>query len=149
MWVTSTEGVPWMKLWGLSVSSCILRQVNRLPRNWSRREVYCYVLVSAALSLNSRQILHYKDFFLKKEDRNPELKDQEWSKHWTEAAADRWTATCLYFELFFLLKGGKQLSQTFRFFFLSLFVFLADSCLRQDAASTGDLILFAHTLSAS
>lgn len=36
-----------------------------------------------------------------------------------------------------MLKGGKQLSQTFSF----SFVFSADSCLRQDAASTGDLAL--------
>lgn len=51
------------------------------------------------------------------------------------------------FKLFFMLKGGKQLSQTFLFLFVFLslsFVFLADSCLRQDAASTGDLTLFTH-----
>ena len=75
------------------------------------------------------------------------IRDCEWSKVQLTAAARHCAVNCIS------AKGGKnnftKLSSSSLFFFLFCFVFfphsfvfLADSCLRQDAASTGDLALF-------
>lgn len=49
MWVTSTEGVPRMNLWVLSVSGCSLL-VSELLTHWSQWQLYCFDFISTPLS---------------------------------------------------------------------------------------------------
>lgn len=113
MWVTSTEGVPWIKLWVLSVSSCSLRRVNRLL---IKRSLFCVHQHSAVNNMSSP-----------KAGQRPtaQTENSEWSKGLSQRS--RSLCTELHqFKLFFTLKRGNTTFPNFPFplfffFFLCLF----------------------------